>query len=424
MNNNKIKKKENYENSDKNEQDLKQEEITDVKQELNEALDVGKIISVKPKEISVTKIIDAQASNGEEITSQKVQDAFKLLQKQLNQDDEQVEDEKEEEEDDDDDDDELQEEEEKLDEASSVNDLDVDELQEEEEEDQLEVELEDGVEEYENELSEYDDNEVEDLSPEAEQALSEEIDEAMQIASELGKQAREELSLKYYESFIEVTGQEPSQEQINGIFQRMQEELSLEAEEELFDNYEESYGDECGDVASLLLNKISNLDNEDKKEMFEESQSIISQETQNEVKQQYSDSWGKEPNEEEFQDILISLAQTKFTDEYFTDNNDEDYDPEQDSQQDEQENDEDEYSSDLDDEVESLKKDIGSEILQHCWQAFETKFGRAPNYDEQITNVELLINSEQFQQFCQTTAVESNPAENSDAVEESDPVEE
>jgi len=53
---------------------------------------------------------------------------------------------------------------------------------------------------------------------------------------------------------------------------------------------------------------------------------------------------------------LISLAQTKFTDEYFTDNNDEDYDPEQDSQQDEQENDEDEYSSDLDDEVESLKK--------------------------------------------------------------------
>jgi len=335
--------------------------------------------------------------------------------KQLNQDDEEEEDDQ----DDQDNEDELQEEEE-VDQLSSDNDIDEDELQQEE--DELDVEIEDELEQNEIELSEeYDENDVEDLSAEAQQVLSEDIEEAMQIASELGKQARQELSSKYYESFIEITGEEPNKEQINAIFQRMQEELSNEAEEELFDNYEESYEDDCIDVTSILLNKISSLDNEEKKEFFEESQSLIPQETQNELKQQYIDSWGKEPNDEEFQNIFITLAQTKFTDQYFADNiNDSDYDPEQDSQQDEQENDEDEYSSDEDDELENLKKkDIGDEILQQCWQAFETKFGRQPNFDEQISNVELLLNSQQFQQFCQNSAIENNSSPNN-SVEQSD----
>jgi len=346
----------NDENEDENEQDLDNEEdLTDVKKELSEALDVVKNIALRHKEIIVSKIIDYQSSNGEEITSQNVQDAFKLLQKQLNQDEE--EEEEEDDQDDQDNEDELQEEEE-VDQLSSDNDIDEDELQQEE--DELDVEIEDELEQNEIELSEeYDENDVEDLSAEAQQVLSEDIEEAMQIASELGKQARQELSSKYYESFIEITGEEPNQEQINAIFQRMQEELSNEAEEELFDNYEESYEDDCIDVTSILLNKISSLDNEEKKEFFEESQSLIPQETQNELKQQYIDSWGKEPNDEEFQNILITLAQTKFIDQYFADNindNDSDYDPEQDSQQDEQENDEDEYSSDEDDELENLKK--------------------------------------------------------------------
>jgi len=201
---------------------------------------------------------------------------------------------------------------------------------------------------------------------------------------------------------------------INAIFQRMQEELGKEAEEEFFDGYEESYEDDCVDVASILLNK------EEKKELYEESQSTIPQETQDELKQQYINSSGQEPNEEEFQNIMITSAQTKFTDEYFIDNiNDGDYDPEQDSQKDEQENDEDEYSSDEDGEMESLSKDIGDEMLQQCSIAFETKFGRAPSYDEQIISVENLLNSQQFQQFCQASAVETNPVEKSDQFDES-----
>jgi len=139
---------------------------------------------------------------------------------------------------------------------------------------------------------------------------------------------------------------------------------------------------------------------------------ILPEETQIEAKQQYIDISGREPNEQEYEEVIITLAQTKFTDAYFgndaqNQNNDinkngveevdDDYDPEKDSEVNENEKEEEEENLDEKCErLENLKQDVADELLQKSLEAFERKTGRTPNVDEQLFNIKFLLGANKF----------------------------
>jgi len=313
----------NNELNDENEnKDINSEEI-DVNKELSEALDIVRNVALKQKEIIVNKIYDEyQKTNGEEINPQVIDDAFELLKVQMNQNenpsDLKVDDEDGEQELDDNNEEiiEMSSEEEEdaneNDEDAIENDEDAIENQNEEE-NELEEDEEDELEEEVDD--DYDVNE--EVSPKTTELIRQEIEEAMQIASELGKKAREELSQKYFETIIEATGEEPTQEQINSIFHRMQEQLSEEAQEELFDDCDDADAHDSINAVSQILAELNNMTDDEKKDAFEKAKDILPEDTQIAAKQQYIDISGREPNEQEYAEVIITLAQTKFTDAYF-----------------------------------------------------------------------------------------------------------
>jgi len=275
------------------------------------------------------------------------------------------------------------------------------------EENELEEEEEDELEEEEQDDVDVDVYADEDVSPKTTELIRQQIEEAMQIASELGKKAREELSQKYYETIIEATGAEPTQEQINTIFHRMQEQLSEEAQEELFDDCDDADAHDSINAASQILAVLNNMTEEERKDAFQKAKDILPEETQIEAKQQYIDISGREPNEQEYEEVIITLAQTKFTDAYFgndaqNQNNDinkngveevdDDYDNEKDYEVNENEKEEEEENLDEKCErLENLKQDVADELLQKSLEAFERKTGRTPNVDEQLFNIKFLL---------------------------------
>jgi len=142
-----------------------------------------------------------------------------------------------------------------------------------------------------------------------------------------------------------------------------------------------------------------------KKDAFEKAKDILPEDTQIAAKQQYIDISGREPNEQEYAEVIITLAQTKFTDAYFgndsqNQNNDikqsgveevdDDYDPEKDSEVNENEEEE-ETLDEKCERLENLKQQVTEEILQKSFEAFERKTGRTPDVDEQIFYIKFLL---------------------------------
>jgi hypothetical protein len=159
-----------------------------------------------------------------------------------------------------------------------------------------------------------------------------EMKEALDVVRGVARADAQLLADKIANTFEEINGRQPNLDELRSIFSRIEDSFADEASDELVD-------DIAARIAELPLAGEENIELTDaeKTVIIAVAKSAVTQEMANQAVEYFVQLTGRQPNSREFNDLLLSIATTRFVENHVAEEddseNDSDYDPTEDAEQ-------------------------------------------------------------------------------------------